>query len=597
MALLPSIKTDTGTGGTVSPATTSPTTATSPYVSSTVLRSGTKSDEVKLLQQKLASSGYYTGSIDGSYGPMTLAAVKAYQQKTGLAIDGVAGPQTLGSLGLVSGATPQGTATPIVAPVQKPQAAKQQGVTDTATGGVVSQIAPVVPKEPIVKPQAGKQQGYTDTATGQTAPMQNAYLGNAPALPTQQPAPAPTTTPTQQQAQTQTQQPVQQTPVGDNVVLPTTTPTTAPQGTTTPAGTQIGPRPTTPPTGTPTGATGAKPGAGGGTTTPGLFQPTPYQPQPNQFLEALTQMQFAYDPFQDDEYLRRAKDFELQVTDMMVGRGGLYSSVGAEALKSSLIQLQADMTEQKYQQFLQDRNFTLQMASFVADENERAFSNYMKQQEFAFAQDKEAWDRQTWSAEFDFAKDKEAWDRQTWSAEFDFAKEKEAFDRYTWQEEMNYKQAQAQFDQQMQIARYNLSVQSQRAQEQLARYEMEKAAEAAKYESLIKLAEQDLKGAQAFVAKTNIDYEKDEKAYYNYLKQAKADGYADKYTAKYFGVSTGTPISSQSLISAIMNKASYLDSWKAELGYVAESLAMDADALLNIDDFATRNAKLGRMTK
>jgi hypothetical protein len=45
-----------------------------------------------------------------------------------------------------------------------------------------------------------------------------------------------------------------------------------------------------------------------------------------------------------------------------------------------------------------------------------------------------------------------------------------------------------------------------------------------------------------------------------------------------------------------MNKASYLDSWKAELGYVAESLAMDANALLNIDDFATKNAKLGRMT-
>ena len=561
MALLPSIKTDTGTGGTVSPATTSPTTATSPYVSSTVLRSGTKSDEVKLLQQKLASSGYYTGSIDGSYGPMTIAAVKAYQQKTGLAIDGVAGPQTLGSLGLVSGATPQGTATPIVAPVQKPQAAAQQGVTDTATGGVVSQIAPVVPQEPIVKPKAG----ITDTGTGQTAPLKDAYLGNTSPLPTQQQEP--------------TQQQVQQTPIGDNVILPATTPTTAPTGTITPTKTQTGTGTTTPATGTPTGTTGTQPGEGGGTTTPGLFQPEPYQPQPNQFLEALTQMRFEYDPFQDEEYLRRAKDFELQVTDMMVGRGGLYSSVGAEALKSSLIQLQADMTEQKYQQFLQDRNFTLQMASFVADENQRAFSNYMQQQEFAFAQDKEAWDR------------------QTWSAEFDFAKEKEAFDRYTWQEEMNFKQAQAQFDQQMQIARYNLSVQSQRAQEQLARYEIEKAAEATKYESLIKLAEQDLKGAQAFVAKTNIDYEKDEKAYYNYLKQAKVDGYADKYTAKYFGVSTGTPISSQSLISAIMNKASYLDSWKAELGYVAESLAMDADALLKIDDFATKNAKLGRMTK
>ena len=37
---------------------------------------------------------------DGEYGPITRAAVRAYQQSHGLLVDGVAGPQTLGSLGL-----------------------------------------------------------------------------------------------------------------------------------------------------------------------------------------------------------------------------------------------------------------------------------------------------------------------------------------------------------------------------------------------------------------------------------------------------------------------------------------------------------------
>jgi len=39
-------------------------------------------------------------AADGEYGPITRAAVRAYQQSHGLLVDGVAGPQTLGSLGL-----------------------------------------------------------------------------------------------------------------------------------------------------------------------------------------------------------------------------------------------------------------------------------------------------------------------------------------------------------------------------------------------------------------------------------------------------------------------------------------------------------------
>jgi peptidoglycan DL-endopeptidase CwlO len=44
-------------------------------------------------------------AADGEYGPITRAAVRQYQQAHGLVVDGVAGPQTLGALGLPTDVT------------------------------------------------------------------------------------------------------------------------------------------------------------------------------------------------------------------------------------------------------------------------------------------------------------------------------------------------------------------------------------------------------------------------------------------------------------------------------------------------------------
>jgi peptidoglycan DL-endopeptidase CwlO len=44
-------------------------------------------------------------AADGEYGPITRAAVRQYQQAHGLVVDGVAGPQTLGALGLPTNVT------------------------------------------------------------------------------------------------------------------------------------------------------------------------------------------------------------------------------------------------------------------------------------------------------------------------------------------------------------------------------------------------------------------------------------------------------------------------------------------------------------
>lgn len=70
------------------------------------LRKGSVGEVVSLLQQALNQNGASL-TVDGNFGAKTEAAVKAYQQAHGLAADGVAGPITLTSLGLVDpGDTP-----------------------------------------------------------------------------------------------------------------------------------------------------------------------------------------------------------------------------------------------------------------------------------------------------------------------------------------------------------------------------------------------------------------------------------------------------------------------------------------------------------
>jgi N-acetylmuramoyl-L-alanine amidase len=71
----------------------------------TLSRYGSRGSEVTQIQQKLKSKGIYTGSIDGIYGPKTLAAVKTYQRYVGLTPDGVAGTNTLRMLGVSTSST------------------------------------------------------------------------------------------------------------------------------------------------------------------------------------------------------------------------------------------------------------------------------------------------------------------------------------------------------------------------------------------------------------------------------------------------------------------------------------------------------------
>lgn len=63
-----------------------------------LLREGSRSPQVARLQNLLKNAGFNPGSADGVFGPKTAAAVKGYQKKNDLAVDGVVGQQTWSSL-------------------------------------------------------------------------------------------------------------------------------------------------------------------------------------------------------------------------------------------------------------------------------------------------------------------------------------------------------------------------------------------------------------------------------------------------------------------------------------------------------------------
>ncbi|PYZ92535.1 glycoside hydrolase [Salipaludibacillus keqinensis] len=70
------------------------TSSSSSDISNVVLRQGARGSQVRELQTRLKDLGYYTSSVDGSFGPLTVQAVRQLQSQTNISVDGVFGPQT-----------------------------------------------------------------------------------------------------------------------------------------------------------------------------------------------------------------------------------------------------------------------------------------------------------------------------------------------------------------------------------------------------------------------------------------------------------------------------------------------------------------------
>ena len=104
---------------------------------------GSTGSNVRLVQWKLQSWGYYRGPIDGVFGTQTSQAVRRFQARNGLNADGLVGPSTWAALGF-------GSAAPAAA---RARAVASRGVSRSEN---VDLLARVVAAEAEGEPYSGQ---------------------------------------------------------------------------------------------------------------------------------------------------------------------------------------------------------------------------------------------------------------------------------------------------------------------------------------------------------------------------------------------------------------------------------------------------------
>ena len=72
------------------------------FSASYIYYGSTDTQAIKTIQTKLKNWGYYTGSVDGIFGYQTEQAVRYFQSKNGLTVDGKVGNETFKALGMMS---------------------------------------------------------------------------------------------------------------------------------------------------------------------------------------------------------------------------------------------------------------------------------------------------------------------------------------------------------------------------------------------------------------------------------------------------------------------------------------------------------------
>ena len=101
---------------------------------------GSTGSVVTQIQKKLSAWGYYDGAVDGVYGSRTEAAVRYFQEKNGLTVDGKAGDQTLAAMGITTAGPVQSAAagdTALLARLISAEARGESYEGQVAVGAVV----------------------------------------------------------------------------------------------------------------------------------------------------------------------------------------------------------------------------------------------------------------------------------------------------------------------------------------------------------------------------------------------------------------------------------------------------------------------------
>lgn len=77
-----------------------PLSGTAQQIGARNLRQGDRGQDVAEVQRRLERWGYFDGPVNGTFGPLTLAAVQLFQQRNGLPVTGIVADQTFAALGI-----------------------------------------------------------------------------------------------------------------------------------------------------------------------------------------------------------------------------------------------------------------------------------------------------------------------------------------------------------------------------------------------------------------------------------------------------------------------------------------------------------------
>jgi hypothetical protein len=227
----------------------------------------------------------------------------------------------------------------------------------------------------------------------------------------------------------------------------------------------------------------------------------------NPYLEQLQNMKFEYNPLNDESYLETASMLEQQVTDMMVGRGGLYSSVASSALQRGLLTLQNQMRQSKYQEFQDERAFAFQMVKYYSDIQAQAWQQNFQEKTFEFNVQKEKFDQQMAIASF------------------------------------NEQVAARKFSQEMQMANYRLSASNAAFSRQMAQMENE------------------IRQGQTQAVTQSIAWYNEQATFDALVDRWRSRGTADEQVASFFGVQYGEWIGTTDSIESVVAKTNEMQAW------------------------------------
>lgn len=105
--------------------------------SAATYRQGDRGSAVTTIQTKLKNWGYYSGSVDGVFGSQTTTAVRSFQRKNGLTVDGVVGSATQRALGMSSPASNSSGDVYLLAKVISAEARGEPYQGQVAVGAVI----------------------------------------------------------------------------------------------------------------------------------------------------------------------------------------------------------------------------------------------------------------------------------------------------------------------------------------------------------------------------------------------------------------------------------------------------------------------------